>query len=209
MKTIISFFSSLTLFIISTIIFGTTITSLSYAQQKIPKELDPVKGIEETYRCFEGDYGTISYFNSKYIEDSIRKVFPPIGPGSVVDGTFSIKTESNEIIMKTVWSVISAEKIQMMAERDEFIQMIWQINQLGQSLTTSFCINSNSLITAEEIELLERELTKNLTFIPVDVEVIGNASTFVVMRFTLKEVLDKTVDIYKPWGIGKNLIDND
>jgi hypothetical protein len=175
----------------------------------MPKELSPVKGKEESFRRFEGFYGNTTYINSKFNHETLYAEYPPIGPGSEVEGTFRIRTESNEIIMKTVWSVISAEKIQMMAERDEFIQMIWQINQLGQPLSTSFCINSNSLITAEEIELLERELTKNLTFIPLDVEVVGNASTFVIMQFTFKEVLDKTVDIYKPWGIGKSLIDKE
>jgi hypothetical protein len=158
--------------------------------------LTPVRGEDISFERYKSMYNnSILYCNSKYNEEEVRKAYPTIDPLS--DESLRVYIDSHDNFIQTVKTVFPDNRIKQLNEERSRVTVLFLVNQEGNVLLVSFSLDSLSSIRPLELELLEKKILTNLNFVPYEVNVKGNKSTFVHFQFTFKEILDGYIKVLK------------
>jgi hypothetical protein len=181
------------------LLFGTLLGFRVSSQTNELKMISPVMGNEVTFLRYKSDIvNAYIYCNTQYNLDKIRKDYPSLDP--LGSDYFSVYINSHDVLMNTIKSVFSQERLNTLANEKAILTIVFQITQEGFPLMVTMGIDSLSSITPFELEKLEQGMLLKLSFIPYDIRVNGNASKPEFFQINFYDIQNGTI---------KDLINNE
>ena len=105
------------------------------------------------------------YSNTNYDWNKISKEYPP---NEYLDQTFpGYKTDIHNSFLRAVKTCLSEERIKALANRNEQFHLGLNLDQNGNILYMYFSLDTNTVITPDELYCLEVNFKKLLVFVPI------------------------------------------
>ena len=119
-----------------------------------------------TYRCLKNpreDHAL--YSNTNYDWDKISKEYPP---NEYLTQTFpGYKTDIHNSFLTAVRVCFNKERIKSLASRNEQFYAGFKLDQDGNIIYIHFTLDTNTVITPDELYCLEENFKKLLVFVPI------------------------------------------
>lgn len=152
-----------------TINFITTITAMLLLQT-INAQFGWVeasaKGSRSDFKCLKNPNSIDAiYYKKSYIKEEVLKEYPA---WVWVDGAFlGYKTNIHSSFLEAVNTSFDHKKLKELAERGEHIELGFDLDQDGNILNVGFIIDTATLITTDELYILEENIRNLLIFKPI------------------------------------------
>ena len=124
------------------------------------------KGSKSDFKCLKNPNSIDAiYFKKSYNKEEVLKEYPA---WVWVDGSFlGYKTNIHSSFLEAVNSSFDNEKIKELAKRGEYLQLGFDLDQDGNILNVGFIIDTATLITTDDLFILDENIRKLLTFKPI------------------------------------------
>jgi hypothetical protein len=124
------------------------------------------KGSKSDYLCFKNPNSNVAiYYKKSYNREKVLKEYPNY---VWVDGSFlGYKTNIHNSFLEAVNSSFDYDKIVELANRVEYLKVGFDLDQDGNILSVNFSLDTMTLITTDELYILEENIRKLLIFKPI------------------------------------------
>jgi len=134
----------------------------------------------------------ILYHNSKFEIDKIRE-----NRTAVDQSEFSLfRINNHETFLKAFTNTFSNDRIEELQLLNEIIHISFYLDENGVILSVDFTVNAQSNITVFELEKLENELLKQISFIKI-IHIKPNSYGLYSIRTNFKQIMAGEINAIK------------